>query len=470
MLTTAPIPKLIGKLAVPSIISMLISAIYNMADAMFVGRISTQATAAVGIVFSYMALVQAVGFFFGHGSANYISRALGAKDSEGAKKIASVGFFTTILVGVMFTVLGLVFMTPLLRFLGTTPSIMEDTRSYFFFVLLATPFIAGSFVLNNQMRMQGAAALGTIGMASGAVLNIILDPIFIFGLNMGVMGASLSTCISQVLGFCILMAMTRREEIISIRIRNFRPSFSRYMEIARGGLPSLGRQGLASIAATVLNNYAGLYGEAAIAAFAVVNRIVMLGNSCILGLGQAFQPVCGFNYGARRYDRVKEAFHYTRRIMTIWATIFAVVVFIWAPQIVTWFRPGDPQVTEIGGNALRAQALVFPLMGVVVMASMILQNLRKTGPATLIAVARQGMFLIPALLIGVALGGLTGLIVAQPVADVCSFALAVPLTSHILSELDAKQSAEQSAALNVSQAATSAPQQIHPNNHLTHVA
>lgn len=469
MLTTAPIPKLIGKLAVPSIISMLITAIYNMADAMFVGRISTQATAAVGIVFSYMALVQAVGFFFGHGSANYISRALGAKDSQGAQKIAAVGFFTTVLLGVAFTILGLVFMTPLLRFFGATAAIMEDTKSYFFFVLLATPFIAGSFVLNNQMRMQGAAALGTIGMASGAILNIILDPVFIFGLDMGVMGASLSTCISQVLGFCILVVMTRREEIVSIRIRNFRPTLERYLDIARGGLPSLGRQGLASIAATVLNNCAGLYGEAAIAAFAVVNRIVMLGNSCILGLGQAFQPVCGFNYGARRYDRVKEAFHYTRKVMTIWATIFAIVVFLFAPQIVTWFRPGDPQVTEIGGSALRSQALVFPLMGVVVMASMILQNLRKTGPATLIAIARQGMFLIPALLIGVALGGLMGLIVAQPIADLASFALAVPLTAHILDELDAQQNAEPSSMQRMPEATATTPEHVRPNN-LTHAA
>lgn len=304
---TQPVEKLVCKMAVPTIISMMVTSFYNLADTFFVGRLnSNSATGAVGLVFALMAVIQAFGFFFGHGSGNYISRAIGQGHYEKASKMAATGFFSSVFVGILMMVLGLCFQVPLARLLGATDSMMTDTIAYMRYILVGTPYMIAAFVLNNQLRLQGNSLFSMIGLVSGAVVNIALDPVLIFTFGMGVAGAALATIVSQLISFIVLLIGCQRSSNVTIRWRNFTPKKDYYVEIFGGGLPSLGRQGLASISTLLLNHFAGFYGDAAIAAFSVVTKITNIAGSVILGFGQGFQPVCGFNYGAQRYGRVKK--------------------------------------------------------------------------------------------------------------------------------------------------------------------
>lgn len=427
-MTTAPVGLLVTSLAVPSMISMLVSGIYNLADTFFIGRINTQSVAALGIVFSYMALIQAIAFFFGQGSGNFISRALGSRHTEMAERMAAVGFFSSFLTGTLTALAGFCLMEPLLRFFGSTGTILPYAKDYFRFILLGTPFIMCCFTMNNQMRQQGNALLSMIGIASGAVLNVALDPLLIFGFGLGIRGAGLATALSQAVSFTIMLALCGKKGGIKIRFRNFRPSWETYREINAGGLPSLARQGLMSVAAICLNQVAASYGDESVAAFSVVSRIAMLAGAAMIGYGQGFQPVCGFNYGAGRYDRVRAAFRHSLTVSTLYCLLLAVLGFIFAPGIVRVFRSDDAEVVRIGTEILRYQCLSFPLTAMVVMSNMYLQNIRRTVPAVLMATARQGLFFIPALFLGRALWGFFGIEIAQTVSDACAFLLSLPLT------------------------------------------
>ena len=242
LMTETPIKPLVCKLAVPTIISMLVTSFYNMADTFFVGRIGTSASAAVGIVFSLMAIIQATGFFFGHGSGNYISRALGRQDNESAAQMAATGFFSALIAGLVIMVLGLIFLDPLAIALGSTETILPYAKDYMRIILIGAPFMTSSLVLNNQLRFQGNAVYGMVGITSGAVLNIALDPLLIFVFDMGIAGAALATVISQFVGLCLLWIGSRRGSSIAIRLRNFRPSLMLYQQMTKGGAPSLLRQ------------------------------------------------------------------------------------------------------------------------------------------------------------------------------------------------------------------------------------
>jgi putative MATE family efflux protein len=432
LMTTAPIPRLIGSLAIPTIISMLVTSFYVMADTYFVGKIDTQSTAAVGLSFSVMAIIQAFGFFFGHGSGNYISRKLGAQDYASAEIMASTGFFYAFIAGTLTTCLGLLFLTPICRFLGSTPTILPYAETYLGIILLGAPFMASSLVLNNQMRFQGNAVYSMVGIIVGAVLNIALDPLLIFTFEMGVAGAAWSTLISQICSFCVLMAMDSRGTNIRIRFKNFRLKAQLLKEILFGGAPSLCRQGLASIATILLNVAAGGYGDAAIAGMSIVTRICMFINSFVIGFGQGFQPVCGFNYGAGLYRRVREGFWFCIRTGVVFLTVCAIVGYIYAPEIVAWFRADDPQVIAIGARALRWQLITLPLGTWVILCNMLLQTIRKPVRAVTLSSARQGLFFIPLILILPNLLGLQGVEMCQAAADLCSFILAIPLTVPVL--------------------------------------
>lgn len=434
-MTTAPVEKLVFKMAVPAIISMLITALYNMADTFFVAKISTQATGAIGVVFSYMAFIQAISFFFGHGTGNYISRELGKQNREHAEKMASTGFFLTFFCGILFIILGYIFMNPFLKLLGATDTIMGEAKSYFSIILLASPFSMASFVLNNQMRFQGNAKMGMIGITIGAVLNVILDPILIFGFHLGIRGAAAATAFSQTLSFLILLFLCGRKDGIHISIRKFHVTVRRLIEIAAGGLPSLGRQGLACVATICLNNVAGIYGDSAIAAFSVVNRIVFIIFSVVIGFGQGFQPVCGFNYGAGKFSRVRKAFWFCVKISTAFLFVICVVAFVFATPIIEMFRADDRQLVEIGVKALRYTCIPLPLIGWYTMTNMYLQNIRKTASASFVSMARQGIVFIPILYLFNSLYGITGLELAQPVSDFISFLIAVPFTFIALNQM-----------------------------------
>ena len=430
-MTQRPVKLLVCKMAVPTIIAMVTTALYNVVDAAFIGRLSTEGTAAIGVSFAYMTFIQALGFFFGHGSGNYISRALGAKDTGSASVVASVGFVTPFLLGTLAAIVCLPNLSALSRLLGAPAEVVPYANDYLRYIVGATPFMMSALTLNNQLRLQGNARFGMVGIVSGAILNIALDPLFIFTLGMGVSGASLATAVSQLFAWCLLLGGTFRPESLHIRLRDFKPSWRVYYEIFRGGLPSLFRQVFNCAAAVSLNYCAALYAApgqeaSAVAAFAVVTRIMMFAFSVVLGFCQGFQPVCGYNYGARKYDRVRESWLFASSVATSFLLVISAVGIIFAPQIVTLFRAEDPVLIEIGAVTLRWQCAAFPLVGLFTATGMLFQNIRMTFPATLLSVCRNGLFFLPALLLLPIWLDMRGVQMAQAVADLLTFVLAVP--------------------------------------------
>lgn len=444
-MTQTPVPGLVLRLAVPTIISMSVSALYNIADSYFVGHISTGATAGVGIAFAYQSFIQAIGFFFGSGSGNYLSRSLGARDVRGAEKMAATGFFTSLLTAILVALAGFALLTPLSRALGATSDVLPETIAYMRFLLLSTPFMVSQMSLNNQLRMQGNAMFAMFGLVSGAVLNIILDPLFIYSAGMGVSGASLSTAISQFVSWSILLWGTSLEGNVHISIRNFAPSRDRYREISAVGLPSLMRQSLGCISTICLNwaaaRYAAPGAEAStIAAFAVVARVMLCAMSVILGFGQGFQPVCGFNWGAQLYGRVRKAYVFTMKTCTIVILVLSIFGYAFAPQVISFFRSEDPELVRIGAQVLRWQCIAFPFIGVTTPTNMLLQNIRRTVSATLLSMSRQGIFFYPAILIAPRLWGLEGLQCTMAIADTGTFLLSLPFCICIIRELKMRES------------------------------
>ena len=433
-MTEAPVKGLIVKLAIPTMISMLVTSFYNMADTFFVGKLGPSATGAVGVVFSVMAIIQAVGFFFGHGSGNYISRALGAHDVSGAESMAATGFFSALIGGTVIMIGGLLFLEPLALALGSSKTILPYAVDYLRWILIGAPYMTASLVLNNQLRFQGNAIYAMIGLVSGAVINIALDPLLIFTFDLGVSGAAIATIVSQLVSFVILFIGIFRSNAIDIRIRNFKPTVERYKIIINGGSPSLFRQGLNSVATICLNVAARAYGDYAIAGMSIVTRIMQFANSCLIGFGQGFQPVCGFNYGAKKFDRVREGFWFCVKLSTAVLLVLAAACFAFAPAIVSLFQD-DPGVIKVGRIALRLQCITFPLAGWIVMSNMMSQTIGKAIPASFLAMARQGLFFIPAVLILPHCLGILGVELSQAVADAITIAVAIPLQLKIMREM-----------------------------------
>ena len=432
LMTQAPVKKLVLKMSGPTIVSMLVTSLYNIIDAAFVGHISTEAAAAVGVSFAYMTFINAFGFFFGHGSGNFISQALGARKYSDAEKMAATGFLSPFILGVITGTLGLIFITPLSKAIGATPDILSLSNEYLFFILIGTPFMMSALALNSQLRLQGNANYAMIGIISGAILNIILDSIFILDMGMGVKGASLATFISQIASWLILLVGTFKSGNVHIRLRNFSPNFAHYKKILDGGLPSLCRQALACVATICLNHAAAIYAidgneASTIAAFSIVSRCMMFAFSIVLGIGQGFQPICGFNYGAKLYGRVRESYTFTMSIMTLFLLISGTLGYIFAPHIISFFRSEDPELIAIGSRVLRWQCIAFPLIGVSTSTNMLLQTIRKTLPATILSMCRQGIFFLPILYIAPLFLGLKGVEMTQAIADVLTFLLAIPI-------------------------------------------
>ena len=435
-MTEIPVSRLICRLALPCIISMLVTSFYNMADTFFVGMLkSNSATGAVGVVFSLMAIIQAVGFFFGHGSGNFISRELGKQNYEEASNMAATGFFSALAAGTLICVLGELFLEPLAMLLGSTATILPYTKAYLRVILFGAPWMTASLVLNNQLRYQGSAAYAMVGIASGAVLNIALDPLLIFTFDLGVAGAAWATIVSQFVSFCLLLAGCAKGGNLHIHIARVQLRLPYYIQIVRGGLPSLARQGLASVAAICLNRAAGPYGDAAIAAMGVVQRIMMFGGSAMIGFGQGFQPVCGFNYGAKLYHRVKEGFWFCVKTSFGFLLTVSALGMIFAPELIALFRD-DPEVVQIGTAALRFQCATLSLSSWIVMSNMMLQTIGKTAGATFLAMSRQGVFFIPLVYLLSKTLGLPGVEMTQAVSDVLTLVCAVPIQLWALRELD----------------------------------
>ncbi len=431
-MTETPIKRLIPALAVPTIISMLVTTFYNMADTFFVGKLSTAATGAVGVVFSFMAILQAVGFMFGQGSGTYISQKLGEKRIKEAAMMCATGFYSSLITGIIIMILGLVFLEPLSRILGATDTILPYAKAYLSIILLGSPAVTSSLVLNNQLRYQGSAMYAMVGIVTGAVLNIGLDPLFIFVFDMDIYGAALATVISQYVSMLLLWFQARKGGSVRIEFRNFAPNWKNLREILRRGFPSLCRQGLASIATICLNLAAGVYGDAAIAGMSVVSRVSFFVNAALIGFGQGFQPVCGFNYGAGLYRRVKEGFWFCVKAGFVFLVIMGILSYIFAPQVIAVFRKDDPDVIAVGTAALRFMCIAFPLNSWIVICNMFLQSIGKAARASMLAACRQGLFFIPLVFILPALFELKGVEMCQMVSDIFSFAVAIPLTIGVV--------------------------------------
>ena len=435
-MTETPVPRLITRLGIPTIISMLITNIYNTVDTYFVSMAGTSASGAVGIVFSLMAILQAFGFMFGHGAGSLISRKLGNKDQESASRFASTSFFMALLFGTLIGALGILFLTPFMRLLGSTETILPYARQYGFFILLAGPFMTSSCVLNNILRYEGRAAYAMVGLTAGGILNMIGDPILMFYLNMGVAGAGLSTALSQIISFLILLGMFlagKTESKLSLRLVTRKAE--EVAAIVKTGFPSLIRQGLGSISTMLLNHQAGVYGDAAVAAMSIVNRICMLIFSVGLGLGQGYQPVAAFNYGAGKYDRVKKGFWFTAASGEIILGGLAAIGLLVSANVIGLFRD-DPEVIRIGVTALRFQCVACFFQPLTVCTNMMFQSVGESGKASFLASLRSGICFIPLILILPSFMGLAGVQIAQTAADLMTFAISLPLLIPFLRTLE----------------------------------
>lgn len=434
-MTKEPVSKLVLQLGIPTTISMLITSVYNMADTFFVGKLGNSASGAVGVVFGLMAIIQALGFMFGHGAGSIIARLLGAQDGENATNYASVSFFSSLFTGAIFGTLGLVFSNQLMRLLGSTTTILPYAKGYGRYILIAAPITMASFVLNNILRYEGKAYLAMIGLTTGGILNIILDPIFIYKFNMGIAGAGLATGLSQCVSFSILLSMFLRGKTQSRLI------FSRFIThlkhlplIMQTGFPSLVRQGLNSVASMCLNHYAGFFGDPAIAAMSIVNRICFFIFAVGLGIGQGFQPVCGFNYGAKRFDRVKKAFYFTVGVGECFLGILAIVGILASGQLIGCFR-NDVDVIAIGTVALRCQLIALFFQPITICATMLFQSVGANKYATFFSMLRSGLIFIPLLAVLYHFIGLTGVQSAQAIADVVTFVITVPVVLRFIKKL-----------------------------------
>lgn len=435
-MTQTPVPKLVTMLAVPTIISMMVSAIYNMADTFFVSQLGTSAVGAVGIVFSLMAIIQAIGFTLGMGAGTIVSLHLGAKEQEKATCAASTGFFTAIVLGFVLTVFGSIFLEPMMRALGATETILPYARDYGQYILLAAPIMCASFVMNNIFRCEGKSVLGMLGIGTGGILNIILDPIFIFGLELGTAGAAIATALSQLVSFTILLVLfLKGKSDVRLRISRISRQAGVYLDIVGKGLPTLCRQGLASFASVALNVSAAVYGDAVVAAMSIVGRIMFFMFSAMLGFGQGFQPVAGFNYGAGNHKRVYEAVRFTAAVGTAVMAVFSLIIFLFSPQILSAFRKDDLEVIAAGTIALRAQCLVMPFCGITTTANMALQSTGHSGKATFLAMSRQGIFFLPLIWLLPRFCGVLGVELAQPLADVCTLVVSVPFLLLFMKKL-----------------------------------
>ncbi|MBO4311062.1 MAG: MATE family efflux transporter [Lachnospiraceae bacterium] len=443
-MTTEPVPGLVGKLAVPTILSMLVTSFYNMVDTYFVGKINTSASGAVGVVFSLMAIIQAFGFMFGHGSGNFLARKLGEKKEDEAKVIANAGFAFAFSFGVIFAIVGLLNLDTLAYLLGSTDTILPYARSYMGPILIGAPWMMSSIVLNNEIRYQGNAQTAMLGIMAGAIINIGLDPLLMFVFKLGIMGAAIATVSGQAVSFVLLLLATRRAGNIRITLKKNPFAFRYLWEIVAGGLPSLFRQGLASVSAILLNVVAKEFSapdmaDAVLAGMAIVSKISMSLNSAVIGFGQGFQPVCSFNYGAAKYNRVREAFFFSVKVCAILMFGIGILCFVFAPVIVPWFRD-DEVVSEIGSFALRAQCITYVFGVWIILTNMLLQASGRAFGATVISSCRSGLCFIPVILILPKFLGITGVQLSQAAADMIAFFISLFGGLYFLKNLKAQES------------------------------
>lgn len=431
-----PIPKLVLSLAVPTMVTMLVSSIYNVADTYFVSKLGTSASGAVGIVFSLMAMIQAVGFTVGMGAGSTISRLLGEKNSQKAQKTASCALLTSLAAGIILTVTGLLFLEKMISLLGATKTILPYAAEYAKYILYVAPVMTVSFVLNNLLRAEGQTKLSMIGIGCGSILNIGLDPLFIFVFDWGIRGAAIATAISQCISCAILFSFFFcKKTILKFSVKNLTADFSLYREFIGNGMPSFFRQGLSSAASIALNHVAAFYGDAAVAAMSIVGKIFMMVYCVLIGFGQGYQPAAGYNYGAKEYGRVYRAYRFMMIAGIVGMSAVGAALFIFAPALIRQFVPEDEKAIEIGIRALRMQCAVMPLLPLGIACNMTFQAVGKSVKATLFASCRQGFFFLPLILVSPYIFGVVAMEAAQPAADVATFLVCLPAMHKFMSDM-----------------------------------
>ena len=424
-MTEESIPRLIVRLSIPTILSMLVTNIYNLVDTAFVGQLGTSESAAVGIVFGFMSILQAVGFMFGQGAGSITARLLGARDDRNASRVASTGIVCSVLLGLIISLVSFPLHHRIILMLGSTETMYPHAKSYLLTILFAAPFMTGGYTLNNLLRYEGKASLGMVGLMSGAVLNIVLDPILMFVLHMGVAGAALATAASQIISFLILLSMFLRGKTVThLSVRQVDPRPRMIGDIMATGLPSMLRQVLNSVASILLNSSAAVYGDAAVAAMSIVGRISFFVFALALGIGQGFQPVCAYNYGAKKYLRLRSAYRVTVILSESILIVSAVLTLLFSGNLISVFR-NDPDVISIGTRALQLQMITILFLPFSMSTEMLYQSTGHRLGASFLSSARSGLFFIPSLIILSSVRGLAGIQEAQPLAYLLSFPLAL---------------------------------------------
>ena len=440
-----PVKKLVLTLGIPTTISMLVTSIYNIADTYFVSKLGEGAAGAVGVVFPLMAIVQAIGFTFGMGSGSMISSKLGEKKDKDAQKLGSSAFYVAMILGIVLATFSLIFINPLMKLLGATDTNIDYAVNYARYIIFGYPIMIGSFVLNNILRSEGKSLLSMIGLTTGGILNIILDPIFINTFDMGISGAAIATIISQFISFIILLSMFLfKKSIITLSPKFITKESWVYKDIIKVGFPSLCRQGLASLSTILLNNQAGIYGgDPALDAMSIVSKVYMIVFSASLGIGQGYQPVCGYNYFAKKYSRVKEAMFFTFACGFTLMLITCSGLFIFAETLMGAFVSGSKEVVEIGARVIRYQSIAMPFLSLNVISNMSFQSTKKKVQATILSCCRQGIFFVPFILLLPLMFDLTGVELTQALSDFCTFLFTIPFFIVFVKELNRKIKTEE---------------------------
>lgn len=434
-LAETPVPRLILRLSIPATLSMLVTSVYGIADALFVSRLGTAAAGAVGIVFSITSLLQAVGFTLGNGAGSLLSRACGANELERAGRLAALAFWLSLLLGGMLGIGGLFFLSPVVRFLGATEEIYPFAASYAELLLCAAPIICASFVLNNLLRAEGRSSYAALGFTVGNLLNIALDPILMFRLGMGCAGAALATVLSHAVALLILLsAYWFGVSRFSLRLSHAWRGARELWGIFTTGLPSLFRQGLSGVASILLTRRAALWGSAAVAGFSAVSRVFLVLYSFCLGIGQGLMPAAGYSKGAGNHPRTAALYAFSLKLATPVMLLLSAATYAIAPRVIGWFRP-DAEVIRIGSVALRALCLVLPLHGIITVTNLFLQATGNRFGAALLAASRQGIFFLPLIFTLPRLWGLFGLQITQAVADLLTLFLTLPFVFRYFSRV-----------------------------------
>ncbi len=432
-MTEKSVTGLVISLSLPTVIGQMITAIYNMADTFFVTRLGDSAVGGVAVVFALQSIIQAVGFGLAMGSGSLTSLKLGEKDGQSANKYFSSAFFAALFFGLLLAVVGITNLNGLLRLLGSTETILPYAADYAFYILLGAPIMCSTFVLHNTLRSEGRATLATLGMTSGGLLNLLLDPLFIFKFNMGVSGAALATILSQFVSFSILLFFyLTGKSIVKLSLKKVSRFYKDYWLLIKTGLPTVFRQGLGSVATTLLNLRVKAYSDAAIAAVGIANKVYMLMRSFVLGIGHGFQPVAGYNYGAKKYDRVKKSFFVATALGTAVSSVAGVALLIFSREIINLFGPETEAVAEIGSQMLIFVGCAIPFLGYSTYVNQLYQCLGFVKGATFLASCRQGIFFVPLIIISPIFMGLNGILATQPLSDALTFIVSVPFNIYFL--------------------------------------